>query len=197
VAVLFFATALAATGCARPAVRVDPASPALPPVRTMNAAGLFFRYPGTWINFSTEQAGGVEGPQGPGDRRAVEAAPDAPLLRTVIGVDDLNLASVEIRAVSAPTPLDAWNEAIRRSEATITTNNGRFLARRQPVKAAGITGLGWGFRVQTPVGYVQEGTLVVLVSGDRQYSLLCRFTSNLAAQIKRGCQQILDSLTVG
>jgi hypothetical protein len=200
---------VAMCACARQTVLLDAPPQTDPPVRSIAVPGLFFEYPGSWSTFANQlQSPGPEVPGQPGPTPTTsqpEPTPGRPdpteapgiqnLYVSAVGLDGLNLVEVRIRSVPVPEgEPNSWRAVRQDWEGSLSGT--RVLARGD-VTVAGLTGAFWRFRAQSGAGYVTTSTLVVVLQGIREYSILCEAIPERATEIARGCQQVLSTLQLG
>ena len=135
------------------------------------------------------------GPEAPGQLGPTRTPGIQDVYLSAVGLNDLNLVQVRIRSVPVPEgEYNQWRAVRQYWEGALT--GARVMAQGE-VTVAGLTGVFWQFRLQSPAGYVTTNTLIVLVQGVREYSILCESIPEQAPEIARGCNQVLSTLQVG
>jgi hypothetical protein len=179
--------------CARQTVLLDnPPTQSNPPVRTFDAHGLRFEYPGTWITFDAPTpapaASGQPPPVQP-QRQATE----------VVGLDELNNVSVAYGVpLSQATDFETWSAQIKANlTASVEAHSMVLLAGPDVIRTAGLPALRYDTRVPSGFGYNLVVTWVGFVRGSTQFVVECRSLPERSAEIQRGCQQILATLEIG
>jgi hypothetical protein len=179
--------------CARQTVLLEGPRPTDPPVRAIDVPGLSFEYPGNWVSFANQMQS--PGPEAPGQPGPAQTPAIQDVFLSAVGLNDLNLVQVRIRAVPVPEgEYNQWRAVRQYWEGALA---GTRVLSQGEVTVAGLSGVFWRFRLQSPAGYVTTNTLVVLVQGVREYSILCEAIPEQATEIARGCHQVLSTLQVG
>jgi hypothetical protein len=184
------------SGCARQTVLVDSSPVQSHPVaQTFDQHGIQFDYPGTWLVFDARAAASPGAPIG--QPPAIQPQKQS---EDVVGLDgELNNVSV-VYGLSGLSSDDfaPWSEQIKQKlEASVAAQGVRLLAGPTEIRAAGLPALYYKLRVPSGLGYNLDVTWVGFPRGDTQFVVTCRSTSDHAAEIERGCQQILATLQIG
>jgi hypothetical protein len=186
---------VAMCACARQTVLLDAPPPTDPPVRAIDVPGLSFQYPGSWSTFANQLA--PPDPEAPGQLGATPTPGIQDVFVSAVGLNGLNLVQVKIRSVPVPEgDYNPWRSVRQDWENQLAASGARIMERGD-VTVAGLAGVLWQFRLQSPAGYVTTNTLIVVVQGSREYSIRCAAIPERATEIARGCQQVLSTLKVG
>jgi hypothetical protein len=189
-----FAVSLICLGaCAGQTVLVDnPPNQSNAPVATFDQHGIRFDYPGTWAIFQTPP------PPSPSAGQPAIVDPRQQSI-DIVGLDDLNNVSVAYGTSQVEgDDFGAWSERIKAnlSEA-VSARMQTLLAGPEEIRAAGYQALRYEVRTPSGLGYLLEVTWVGFVRGTTQFVIQCQSVPREAAEIQRGCQQVLATLQVG
>jgi hypothetical protein len=165
-----------------------------PAVQTFDQHGIRFEYPGSWSTFEVRAAASPGAPSGqPATVQPQQQSVD------VVGLDELDNVSVSygLSGLSSDD-FGPWSDQAKQLlEANVAAQKVRLLAGPTEVRAAGFPALYYRVRVPSGFGYNLDVTWVGFPRGSTQYVVACRSTAARAADIERGCQQILATLQVG
>jgi hypothetical protein len=179
------------TACAGETVLLDnPGVQSEPATRTFEGHGVTFDYPGTWVS--------VNDPAPAPSGQPVPVQPDAQAV-DVVGIDQLDFVAVSYGVTGLEADdFDSWSEE-RKLElaARLAQRPIELLAGPVETRTAGFRALRYETREPSAVGYVLHVTWVGFLRRTTQFAVECNSTPQHAAEIQRGCEQILATLQIG
>jgi hypothetical protein len=159
-------------------------------VQTFDQHGIRFDYPGAWAI--------VQGPApSPSGGQPAIVDPRQQSI-DVVGLDDLNNVSVAYGAPDVEAnDFVTWSDGIKANlMKAVSTHRQTLLAGPEEIRTAGYPALRFEVRDPSPFGYLVDVTWVGFVRGSTQFVIRCQSLPKDAAEIQRGCQQVLATLQV-